>query len=49
MPFKSRAQQAYLFIHNPKVAKEFASKTTDYKDLPEHVKKESIKKASKRI
>jgi len=37
MPFQSKAQQRYLFAKNPKVAQEFASKTKDYKDLPEHV------------
>ena len=34
MPFKSKAQQKYLFANNPKVAREFASKTKDYKSLP---------------
>jgi hypothetical protein len=37
MPFQSKVQQGYLFIHHPKVAKEFAKKTTkeQYKKLPE--------------
>jgi hypothetical protein len=41
MPFKSKAQQGYLFANNPKVAKEFAAKTPKaaYKKLPVHVKK----------
>lgn len=34
MPFKSKAQQKYLFANNPKVAREFANKTKDYKSLP---------------
>jgi len=40
--FKSKAQQGYLFTHEPKVAKEFASKTpaSAYKKLPEHIKDE---------
>jgi hypothetical protein len=40
MPFRSRAQQAYLFAKKPKVAEEFAEETSKsaYKKLPEHVK-----------
>lgn len=36
MPFKSRAQQGYLYAKKPKVAKEMASKTpkSAYKSLP---------------
>lgn len=37
MPFKSKAQQGYLFKFLPEVAKEFAAATTNYKNLPEHV------------
>lgn len=37
MPFKSSAQRAFLFIHNPKVAKEFAAATPKGKKLPYHV------------
>lgn len=36
MPFESKAQARYLFAKHPEVAKEFASKTGDMKDLPEH-------------
>lgn len=39
MPFKSEAQRGYLFVHDPKVAKEFASATPKGKKLPYHVKK----------
>ena len=41
MPFKSKAQQGYLYAKKPSVAKEFASKTPKaaYKKLPEHKKK----------
>ena len=39
MPFKSKAQQKYLFSRKPEIAKEFASKTKDYKSLPKKVKK----------
>ena len=42
MPFKSRAQQRYLFAKEPEVAEEFADKTSKsaYKKLPEHVAKD---------
>lgn len=43
-PFKSKAQQRKLFATNPKVAKEFASKTKSYKKLPEKVKKKGTSK-----
>jgi hypothetical protein len=39
MPFKSKAQQRYLFAKEPKVAREFAAKTKDFKSLPERVGK----------
>ena len=41
MPFKSKAQQRLLFATKPKVAQEFASKTTkkQMKRLPEKKKK----------
>lgn len=38
MPFKSKAQRAYLFANNPKVAKEFAAKTPKGAKLPAKVK-----------
>ena len=42
MPFKSKAQQRYLFAKEPEVAEEFAEKTpkASYKKLPEHVSKD---------
>ena len=45
MPFKSKAQQRYLFAREPEVAKRFAKDTpkSAYKDLPEHVKKKGKK------
>jgi hypothetical protein len=45
MPFKSKAQQKYMFATNPKVAAEMADKTPkgSYKDMPEHVKKKGKK------
>lgn len=47
MPFKSKAQQKYMFATNPKVAAEMADKTSkdSYKDLPEHVKGKNKKKS----
>ena len=47
MPFKSKAQQRYLFAKEPGVAKEFAAKTPSMKKLPERKKKkkqQSLKK-----
>jgi hypothetical protein len=45
MPFKSKAQQKFMFATNPKVAAEMADKTpkSSYKDLPEQVKKKGKK------
>lgn len=42
MPFRSKAQQRFLFAREPKVAEEFAEKTpkSAYKKLPEHVSKD---------
>lgn len=42
MPFKSKAQQRYLFAKEPDVAEEFADHTpkSAYKKLPEHVSKD---------
>jgi hypothetical protein len=37
MPFKSTAQRAFLAIHNPKVAHEFAQATPKGTKLPYHV------------
>jgi hypothetical protein len=39
MPFKSEAQRRYLWMKEPKVAKEFAKATPKGKKLPYHVKK----------
>ena len=49
MSFKSKAQQGFMFKFHPKMAKEFASKTHDFKSLPEHVKKKAISMAAKRM
>lgn len=48
MPFKSKAQARYMFKKNPKVAKEFASKTKSIKKLPEKVKGKKNAKSRKK-
>jgi hypothetical protein len=48
MPFKSKAQQKFMFSQKPKLAKEFAEHTPNIKSLPEHVKKKKKKKQSRR-
>lgn len=42
MPFRSKAQQAYLFAREPEVAERFAEETpkSAYKKLPEHVSRD---------
>ena len=35
MPFKSKAQQRWMFATNPEKAKEWADETKDIKGLPE--------------
>mgnify|MGYP003149615512 CR=1 FL=1 len=49
MPFKSKAQRAYLYANEPKVAKEFAKKTKKGAKLPKKVKKEARSEAAKRM
>ncbi len=45
MPFKSKAQAAYLYSQKPEIAKEFAEHTTKsaYKKMPEKVKSKTKK------
>lgn len=38
MPFKSKAQRTFLYMHHPEVAKEFAAHTPKGAKLPHHVK-----------
>ena len=38
MPFKSKAQRAYLYANNPEVAKEFQAHTPKNAKLPKKVK-----------
>ncbi len=35
MPFKSKAQERFMFAKHPNMAKEWAAKTPDIKSLPE--------------
>ena len=44
MPFKSKAQQRYMFAKHPEIAKEFAEATPNIKRLPEHVGKKTTDK-----
>jgi len=39
MPFKSKAQQRYMFAKHPKIAKRFAEETPNMKKLPKKVKR----------
>ena len=49
MPFKSKAQRAYLFANEPEVAAEFAEKTPNEKKLPKRAaKKKATKKKTRR-
>lgn len=43
MPFKSKAQQRFLFAKKPALAKEFADKTPNMKRLPEKARKKGGK------
>ena len=44
MPFKSKAQQGYLYAKHPEVAKKFEAETTNW-DLPEHKQKSAEENA----
>jgi len=39
MPFKSKAQQRFLYLKHPKIAKRWAQETENIEDLPEKAKK----------
>ena len=47
MPFKSKAQRAYLYAKHPEIAKEFQAKTPKGKKLPKKVRKKKNRKCSK--
>ena len=42
MPFKSKAQQKWMFANDPKMAKKWAKHTPNIKALPEKVKKKKF-------
>jgi hypothetical protein len=44
MPFKSKAQQRFMFATMPKTAKEWARKTKFMKSLPARAKKKGGRK-----
>jgi hypothetical protein len=46
MPIKSKAQRAYLHIHEPEVAAEFEAATPKDAKLPERTKKKRRNKKS---
>lgn len=39
MPFKSKAQQGFMFAKHPRIAKRWAKETENMKSLPRKVKK----------
>lgn len=39
MPFKSKAQQRFMFAKHPGIAKRWAKKTKNMKGLPAHVRR----------
>ena len=48
MPFKSKAQQRWMFATKPKMAKRWAKETKDFYDLPEKKKGDFAIKGLKR-
>ena len=46
MPFKSKAQERFMFARHPRIAEEFAEKTPNIKKLPERVspRKEALRR-----
>lgn len=50
MPFRSKAQQRYMYANNPKLAEEFAQymDSKDFKSLPEKSSGKNKKKKSKK-
>ena len=47
MPFKSKAQQGFMFANMPKTAKKWAKETPNMKSLPMKASKTSKKKAKR--
>ena len=49
MPFKSKAQQKWMYANEPDMAERWSDHTPDHKSLPEKVKKKRKKKAGDAI
>ena len=47
MPFKSKAQQRWMYANEPEMAKKWADHTSDHKSLPEKAKKKKKDKEKK--
>jgi hypothetical protein len=47
MPFKSKSQEKWMFANKPAMAKEWASKTKNFKSLPNKVRKTNKTKKGK--
>lgn len=45
MPFKSKAQQGFMFANMPKTAKKWAKETPNMKSLPKKAKTKARKRA----
>jgi len=43
MPFRSKAQQKWMFVNHPKMAKLWAKHTKNIKSLPKRVKRKKKK------
>jgi len=43
MPFKSKAQQKFMHVKHPKIAKRWDDETPNMKELPKRAKKKSKK------
>ncbi len=48
MPFKSKAQQGFMFAKHPKIAKRWAKETPRMKSLPARASKKTARKTSKK-
>ncbi|MEK6881072.1 MAG: hypothetical protein AABY22_15745 [Nanoarchaeota archaeon] len=47
MPYRSKAQSAYMHIKHPEIAKKWDAKYDMPKNLPEHVKQTQVPKKKK--
>lgn len=39
MPFRSKAQMRWMFVHHPRIARRWAHHTRNLKRLPAHVRR----------